>query len=698
MATNNRISDIVKTQLPYFVRNDHAAFTAFVEAYYEYLESENKLVDRSKNLYKNFDIDQTIDAFAEKFYNHLLHLIPDSVITDKNVLVKHIKDFYRARGTEKSIQFLLQILFGKDSSLYYPKRDILKVSDGKWFIEKSLRVQNIRLNNTLDDSIATVKRFINKSITGNTSGATATVEKVDVYFEQSELVNELKLSGQLKNFTSGETVFAVVEIDGTEYSLTGEVFAGFISEVQILSAGSGYEEGTTISLTGNTGTGGSVQIANVTKGSLTTIAVISGGAGFQANDFVFITSLSGSGANGKVGAVNTDETYHPNTYNIDTSTIATYANTLISDIEAEEIANLFTYFEFTGLGPAVNVALSTGGNNYLSLPYMDIQSNTIIRSMGILGRMEIIDGGEGYANGDAITFENVLGGYGTGAAGNVASVNGTGAIETVEFVEVEGFGIGGFGYDQAHLPNVVITSANGTNANVIVTAILGDGETLSATTDTIGAIQSIIILTPGSGYTESPLSINLTAYGDGTAQAQALVVSGVYTYPGRYLSDDGFVSGYNFIQDNKYYQNYSYVVQIRESINKYRKALKDLIHPAGLLLFGEYVFTDNNMAFSANTTAVSTGNTGTVIFKLNKTYESFANTSNANNIFSYIQVTYESHGLNANDVVYLDFTSGDTGNVQNGSFIVTESDANTFNVIYISGTTTSGNVDVGIIT
>ena len=48
------------------------------------------------------------------------------------------------------------------------------------------------------------------------------------------------------------------------------------------------------------------------------------------------------------------------------------------------------------------------------------------------------------------------------------------------------------------------------------------------------------------------------------------------------------------IQNRDYYQKYSYVVKIQESLDNYRKPVTDLIHPAGLKLYGRYLFQDNN--------------------------------------------------------------------------------------------------------
>ena len=78
MSANNKISHLVNSQLPFFVRNDHRTFVAFLEAYYEYLEQfeaelgEGKVGERAQTLLQNMDVDQSIDSFAQKFYSRFL--------------------------------------------------------------------------------------------------------------------------------------------------------------------------------------------------------------------------------------------------------------------------------------------------------------------------------------------------------------------------------------------------------------------------------------------------------------------------------------------------------------------------------------------------------------------------------------------------------------------------------------------------
>ena len=698
MTTNNKISNVIESQVPFFVRNDHPNFISFLEAYYEFLEQTGNVVSVSRQTLSYQDIDRTTDEFSTKIYNIFAKLLPENVLVDKAMLIKNIKDFYRAKGTEKAVRFLLRILFDKEADFYYPKTDILKASDGKWFIEKSIKITDVQVNGASNTDINALENFKNKRVTGNTSNASAIIENYDVYYEGTTLIKELKISGTVGDFEDSETIFTLFEENGTTKSITGNVFGSSISSVTINDGGSGYSAGTYIPVESITGTGASLLISGVSTGNLSSIGVVNGGAGFRLNNYVLVSSDTGSGANAIVSSVNTDETYHPNTYNITISLISYEANTPIGnnifsnlnntviDPANNWITNSLISFVFANCGPVEALTITTGGSGYAAAPTMSIVANTRVRELGILGRMEIINGGTGYNVGDKIEFINVPGGYGTGAKGNVISVNTSNSNEItgIRFEQVPGHIVGGSGYRQSFLPRANVISGTGSNANVIVTAVLGDGESLSGATGAIGIIEEVTIVSGGSGYETVP-TLNLTSMGDGTANIVATVVSGIYTYPGRYLNDDGHLSSYNFLQNRHYYQNFSYVVRVSESLNKYKDILLKLAHPAGTKLFGEYTYHNDN---SQNVTTFEATTTKVIQFKLGKWQANLGN----------IMVNLTSHGVEQNNTVYLEFVTGDTINISNGIFIVTTANANYFTANATNTTNSSGNVYVGVIT
>jgi len=668
MSTNNKTSNLIDSQVPFFVRNDHPTFIRFLELYYEYLEQEGKAVGRAKNFQSYKDIDRTIDDFTDHFYDTYLKLIPEGVLADKRLLLKHVQDLYRARGTEKSVRFLMNIMFGEqDVNFYYPKKDVLKASDGKWFIQKSLRINDAFVDGTANNDLSGLLKFAKTSIKGNTSNAFAIVERVDRFFEQGAQIDELILSSIKGNFENGETVFATYVEENIVKSVRANVFGGILNAVTIVDGGAGYQVGTHPIITNETGTGANLRIDQVSTGNVASITVIDGGAGYKQNDFLLFSGGGGTGANANVFSVLNDGSVHPNSYNIILSTISSEANTLLSNATYSNLnvananvtlnttlSNAFTTFTYSNTGPVRIIIVRDAGTDYTGIPSISILANTRVQDLGILGRMKINDGGLNYAINDIITFTNISGGYGTGALAKVSNVAANGKITEVQFIEMPGHIIGGSGYNDSitktpRYPIANVSTATGNGANIEVTALLGEGGSFIIANTTLGTIQRISIVDRGSGYT-GKANVDLTGLGDGTANVQVSILEGVFSYPGRYLNDDGFLSSYNFLQDRDYYQNFSYVVKVKASIEKYRKALKDLLHPAGMKLFGQYTVSDMNDSMTIS---------GGADASVNKSIKSKSYIKTGNTI----NVTYPSHGLSVGNEVFLEFYDGPVTNI-----------------------------------
>lgn len=703
-VSNNKISNLISSQVPFFVRDDHTTFVRFLEAYYEFLEQEDQVVNSIKQVNTYYDVDLTIDDFSAYLYKTFLKLIPEDVIVDKDLILKNIKDFYRARGTEKAARFFMRALFGEEIDFYYPKKDILKASDGKWYIQKSLRVNDTMVESVADDSLTALEHFIGIQIRGSSSNTTALVERVDRFYEQGTLIDELVISNIDGTFENGETVSGSWNDVESVKSISANIFSGILNTITIVNGGTGYSVGNPVILLSNTGSGACAYIAQVSTGNISALTIYQSmsGAGYQNTDNVVAFGGGGSGFSGYVSLVDTSEQYHPNTYNLAFSSISLEANTLIgngkysnlnsslTDPANNWMANSMSYWDYTNTGPVLILTIGSAGSGYTSEPSLSVSANSRIKALGILGRMEIYDGGSGYAKGNKIEFLNVFGGYGSGASGNVKNVDGSGTITEVEFEEVPGHVTGGSGFNQLLLPVANVISSTGTGANIGVTAILGSGAVLQTANSSIGAIERIIITSRGTNYEDA--SVDLTGYGDGNANANASIITGVYIYPGRFLNDDGMLSSYNFLENRDYYQNFSYVIKIKKDINKYRSAAMALIHPAGMKMFGEYTSVDQLESFEPGSDTAAAN-------RYKYTTHTYTKINGATSSSNTINISYTSHGLSKNANVYLEFRSGGYNNVANGIYLVTNStNTNHFLVIQPTSTpnATSGSVDVGV--
>lgn len=63
--------------------------------------------------------------------------------SNKNLLVKRIKDFYQVKGTPQSLEFIFQILFSVKPDIFYPKENVFKSSESGWNSKELLLVEVI---------------------------------------------------------------------------------------------------------------------------------------------------------------------------------------------------------------------------------------------------------------------------------------------------------------------------------------------------------------------------------------------------------------------------------------------------------------------------------------------------------------------------------------------------------------------------
>ena len=105
---------------------------------------------------------------------------------------------------------------------------------------------------------------------------------------------------------------------------------------------------------------------------------------------------------------------------------------------------------------------------------------------------------------------------------------------------------------------------------------------------TPGSITDVSVINGGTLYNSTiPVTIvNTTRAGANNAIGDP-VVTGVITQAGNYKGTKGFLSWDQRLQDNYYYQEFSYVIKSRKALKTYRNIVRDIIHPAGTKLFGQ---------------------------------------------------------------------------------------------------------------
>mgnify|MGYP003634561310 CR=1 FL=1 len=241
--TPEYISNVIEDQFPEYFREQNSDVVALVMAYFEYLEQDNKTTKLTRSLKSRRDIDTTVQEFIVHFKNTFLQGTQEKSIADERFLIKHVSDLYQSKGTSRSYELLIKMLFGEEVEIFLPSTRILTPSQSTFFKPVYLE---------LSPSERT-RAYITKQITGSSSGATGFCESVVVKTVNGKRITVAYLSNVNGKFETDEYI------------------------------------------TDN----GLIEDAPKMVGSLTNITIDNGGRNFNVGDIFQVESSAGKGGKGK---------------------------------------------------------------------------------------------------------------------------------------------------------------------------------------------------------------------------------------------------------------------------------------------------------------------------------------------------------------------------------------------------------------
>ncbi len=621
----NKTSLKVPYQLPEFIRSDdnYQTFVTFIQAYYEWMEQQNigygkeGVIYGTQNLLNYQDLSflepgETFNKFIDYYVNQFLPNFPAECLSDKSKLIRIARELYSKKGTPASYKFLFRALYNSDMEIF-PTRDVIfKASDGKWYVTKSLRldtndeqwlsVNNYRVFGLTSKSIATIERAISVN-----NRIEVYIENIERLFVSGEDVVVVDNNNQILYFKDSQVVpQGTVGSTPLQAKLLGSISAVNIDSKkrgQLYKGRSGTYSGDPVVFYGGlnaaNGIGASAFVFETTTGSLRDISVLNGSYGYREdpNTYIRITGGGGSGAIANVGTVDPASEINvafipqnymsPSLFGLTKIGANSYpffpANTAANSVCS--LANAFTFVGFSTY-PISSILLNNGGGGYSSLPSVkalalydttDPQTTENLKikgqlaSLGMLGPIQIVTPGTGYANGDVISFTNSAGGIGANA--NV-TVNATGSIISTEYFysnnsnQVVTYPKNGLGYKQSSLPTLVVTTSGGSGAELRVNTVLGDGAELTPVADErgIGAITSFVIENFGEDYIAAPkISLKVRDLVVTNVSPSNIIQNGDLIYQGSNVNTSvfsAFVDSITLLQTDAVQANSKYIVRV----------------------------------------------------------------------------------------------------------------------------------------
>lgn len=522
-------SILIPEQLPEFIRDnpEYSNFVLFIKAYYEWMEQNGQVTDRTRNLLNYHDVDKTTSEFMDYYINDFLPYFPKEILVDEARAVKLARQLYQSKGTPSSYAFLFKVLYNSDFDIFYNKEAVLKPSDGVWYIAKSLRL------GTTDDNFTKVD---NLRLFGETSKSIATIENSI----QAKDKTEVFISNIQRLFESGEFV-RVVDNQNRDVLFGGQPLRakilGQLSQILIDPKKRGllYRVGDPVvvfgGLNSNTGIGAIAEVSETTTGSLKSVSVLEGGQGYVSltntptvppNTQIVFENLNSGAASPVAVVASVDPDQASNVTLVATDSIELKAGIPIGNAYYNFAANLNANVSCTlanalsfitySTGPITSVIVTNSGGGISAIPDViarsmypnDILGGSNLKNLGILGPIKILNGGRGYQNNDTIVF---TGGTGYGAYAKVNAVNATGYIQSVGYYTASNnYSLGGMGYRPDYLPTLTVSSANAnaTGALLVVSGILGDGAEFGVVVDRAGSVTRIKMTEFGEDYIATP--------------------------------------------------------------------------------------------------------------------------------------------------------------------------------------------------
>ena len=357
----NNFSSIVSEYLPDFINDENLMFVNFIEAYYEWSGRKENPHGTSATLMDTMDIDRTLDTFVEYFKETYLNDFPKTFYkissteeVDNKTVLKNIQHFYRAKGSEKSYKFLFRILHNSFVDFYYPKKDILKASDGKWVEKKSIKITSNNGTSNFSMKNQSIQQIT--SDLGSATNAYANVENVYQYNLGPYNVTEIFLTDINGTFTQGSDIKCTFD-DGT---ILRERIYSIPSDILIHNGGVGYRSADEVSIDetssqyfSGVGAKGSVSRVNPT-GVVKTARIDNFGVDYEASGDettipIEVRSAEGAGISGSVNLdalcsypgyyVNNDGKLSSNKKMRDNKLYQEYSYTLKSEVSLDSYKN-----------------------------------------------------------------------------------------------------------------------------------------------------------------------------------------------------------------------------------------------------------------------------------------------------------------------------------------------------------------------
>ena len=679
----NSLAYLITNQVPDYIKAEFPQFVLFLEKYYEFLDQDGEVNNVLLNASSFSDINNTLETFIPSFREQYLQMFPkDSLITDRR-LIKFIREFYEAKGSEESILFIFRTFFNEHVDIIYPSTYVLKPSDGVWINREKMRIttddtisldpfdlkgKRAKIYSYIDiGSVSTFETY-NITIDEVTRLAYSTVPTYELYVkqEQNDVVilpgaganaRPLVVDGEIKaitgdpavsardfdpaenfdiyarfyipdhGFTTGDCViydpmegsaigglipyrqYFVKVIDSRYFRLYRDKIA--LQQVPTRT----FFRSANVNISTNTIT---IAAHGYNTGDLVVYKADSTGIG-GLDDFgvYYVIKINNNTIKLAESLIDSDPRYclDDTYFAADYVTISTYSELNLTSVGVGNFHALskeyFINFTSAGTGDEQRFidAMDAPGSGYNAIPAITFISDigatgataqAHLNATGGIEYVSMLTGGTGYAEESTIVsfstdsirsfvyideFADKYG-YLTRSITDTVDIVSISGTPNYGFLQGEVYSISESGSTGQYVFSFPDTSLNYFAGDYVQFGVDNRASVIIDSVNAQGRPTKVRIFSSGSGFEAEKFTATITST-SGSNCVLSFTTGAITSIQEGFQNRQGMLSDVNKLQDNYYYQNYSYVLRSKVPSVNWMTMVKNTVHPAGMAVFSE---------------------------------------------------------------------------------------------------------------
>ena len=294
--------------IPQHIRMSCPNFVKFIELWLKKISSPGEGAEFIHNMLYYANIDETSRQFLDIFCENYLKPLKYLPQVNRKTLVKWIKQWYEAIGSQQSYRFLFRVLFNEDVDFYYPIIDILRPSDGKWVKENLIRIYKTHEDSFYENMEGTIIRgasgrsegVIERTSIGHLD-STFNFKDYNYSFPSYDYVNifvsEKSPDKPLKNFSDEKSVI-LYHMNDEEHTWE-EKLSYIVESIKIndknIMNNFYYETGDVIHVQHSSGYGVIAVVDETESGYYSSFDIVNAGYGYKVGERIVINDKYGYG-------------------------------------------------------------------------------------------------------------------------------------------------------------------------------------------------------------------------------------------------------------------------------------------------------------------------------------------------------------------------------------------------------------------